>query len=65
MSGLTVEQHRVLARADKTGMIVEGDPDVCPDIHFCPDWDGLAICADSPEAEGCACGRLSKRGDAP
>jgi hypothetical protein len=57
---LTLEQHRVLAFADKFGVIREGDDEVCPGIHFCRDWDGMAICRDSPEAEGCACGRLSK-----
>lgn len=55
---LTDEQIRILNRADRTGMIYQGDSDVCPGIHFCRDWDKLAVCKDSPEAEGCQCGRL-------
>jgi len=39
-------------------MIYMGDDRICPGIHFCPDWDGLPVCADSPEAEGCSCGRI-------
>jgi hypothetical protein len=60
MAELTEEQRKVLALADKSGMILEGDPEICPGIHFCRDWDQMAVCADSPEAEGCACGRLKK-----
>lgn len=56
--GLTLQQKAILHRADKTGMIYKGDSTVCPQIHFCDDWDGLPICADSPEADGCTCGRI-------
>ena len=62
--GLTEEQRKILTRADKTGLIYQGDSDVCPQIHFCHDWDSLPICADSPEAEACTCGRITK-GDTP
>lgn len=55
---LSAEQRRVLERADKFGLIYEGDDAICGGIHFCPDWDGMAVCADSPEADGCHCGRL-------
>ena len=57
---LTADQISILHRADRSGMILVGDSDTCPEIHFCPDWDRLAICADSPEADGCTCGRISK-----
>lgn len=60
MPELTAEQRKVLAFADKFGVIREGDYDVCPGIHFCRDWDQMAVCADSPEAAGCACGRLNQ-----
>lgn len=26
-----------------------------PGFHFCPDWDYMAICNDSPEKETCSC----------
>lgn len=58
---LTKEQMKVLHRADKTGMIYTTDKEVCPGIHFCNDWDRLAVCNDSPEADGCCCGRLEDR----
>ena len=58
MKDLTIEQTLILDRADKRGHILLGDEDICPGIHFCKDWDGLAVCIDSPEAEGCHCGRL-------
>lgn len=57
---LTKEQRAILALADKSGTIRVGDSAICPQIHFCPDWDGLPICADSPEAEACVCGRIKK-----
>lgn len=59
MADLSIMQIAILDRADKRGHILLGDEDTCPGIHFCPDWDGMAVCADSPEAEGCHCGRLS------
>lgn len=55
---LTPAQRRILSAADRSGMIYMGDDRICPGIHFCPDWDGLPVCADSPEAEGCSCGRI-------
>lgn len=60
MPDLTKKQVDILARADKFGHIYEGDYSICPGIHFCPDWDGLPVCIDSPEADGCNCGRLDK-----
>ena len=60
MSDLTIEQILILDRADKRGHILLGDDDICPGIHFCPDWDGMAVCLDSSEAEGCDCGRLDE-----
>ncbi len=55
---MTDEQKQILARADKFGAIYAGDEKICPGIHFCPDWDDLPVFIDSPEAEGCTCGRL-------
>lgn len=57
---LTRTQRAILLLADKSGMIKQGDSEICPEIHFCPDWDELPICADSPEAEACTCGRIAK-----
>ena len=58
VTNLTDEQKAVLKRCDKFGAIELPDNDICPGIHFCPDWDRLAVCIDSPEADGCSCGRL-------
>lgn len=48
-------QRRVLTLADGTDEIPQGAAVVCPGIHFCPDWDYLPICMDSPEWEACDC----------
>jgi hypothetical protein len=53
---LTREQLSILARADVT----EEPPSLddlrkVPGFHFCPDWDYLPICDDSPEADCCCC----------
>jgi len=58
MAELTEEQRKTLARCDRFGAIEGPDLETCPGIHFCPDWDLLAVCIDSPEADGCNCGRL-------
>lgn len=58
---LSQDQIKVLTRADKMGMIYEGDSKICPGIHFCDDWDDLPVCDDSPEADACTCGRLTKK----
>lgn len=55
MTRLTAEQYKILERADRFGAIYEEDADICPGIHFCPDWDGLPVCIASPEAETCTC----------
>lgn len=57
---LTKAQQDVLTHADRFGIIRVGDDQICPEIHFCPDWDQMPICADSPEAEACTCGRIKK-----
>lgn len=57
---LSIEQAAVLDVADRRGRISADDDLICPGIHFCPDWDGLAVCADSPEAEGCTCDQKRK-----
>lgn len=61
MPPLSEEQHEVLFYADKHGVIREGDYEVCPGIHFCRNWDEMAVCRDSPEAVGgCGCGRITE-----
>lgn len=57
---LTEAQAKALAAVDKSGMIREDDYKTLPGVHFCRDWDQLAVCADSPEADGCSCGRLDQ-----
>jgi hypothetical protein len=53
---LTVEQRAILRQADRTEEPPAlADMGKVPGFHFCPDWDYLAICDDSPEADGCTC----------
>jgi hypothetical protein len=55
---LTPEQEAILDKADKAGRIEPGDDRICPGIHFCSDWDGMAICIGCPEMDVCECGAL-------
>lgn len=56
---LTAEQKSILDGADKTGVILfPWQHAACPGLHFCPDWDGMAVCLDSPEIEGCTCASI-------
>ena len=48
-------QRGILTIADRGGFIPDGGAAICPGIHFCPDWDGLPICEDSPEWDACTC----------
>ena len=54
---LTPLQHGILDRLDRdpAAFITDSDKRACPGIHFCPDWDELPVCFDSPEIEGCTC----------
>ena len=52
---LTHEQLRMLQIADRMGEAPQGVDVTCPGFHFCPDWDELPICDDSPEREACTC----------
>jgi hypothetical protein len=54
---------KILMRADKYGTLMYGDEDICPGIHFCPDWNDLPVFAGIPEADACQCGRLPKSED--
>ena len=62
--GLTQGQSMILFLADKMGEAPAGAQAICPGFHFCPDWDFLPICKDSPEWEACTCTREA-RNDAP
>lgn len=54
-NNLTGEQITLLHHIDTYGFIPEDFRSVLPGVHFCPDWDGLPICDDSPEKEACTC----------
>lgn len=54
-SNLSDGQLRTLHKVDSTGAIWPSDREVLPGLHFCPDWDGLAICKLTPEWESCTC----------
>lgn len=41
--------------ADEYGTIDAEMRRLAPGIHFCPDWDDLAICDASPEKKCCTC----------
>lgn len=61
-STLTNAQKTVLEGAERTGVILfPWQHAVCPGLHFCPDWDGMAICFDSPEIEACTCESIKRK----
>ena len=58
MGELTDEQVIILDEADRTGKKPSGqDLKIVRGFHWCPDWDYLPICDDSPEIYGCTCSR--------
>lgn len=52
---LTEGQRNLLKRIDLAGSFSKDEAILLPNLHFCPDWDFLPVCDDSPEAEGCTC----------
>lgn len=54
-SNLTDEELRAIMRVDTTGQICKDDAATLPGVHFCPDWDGLAIFNKTPEWDCCTC----------
>lgn len=62
---LTKQQESLLYRAEMHGdhWMTNKDQALLPGFHFCPEWDFMAICCDSPEWEACICegynGRVS------
>lgn len=54
-SRLTNKQRYQLHMVDLAGEISDEDRVVLPGIHFCPDWDQMAVCDDSPEKDCCTC----------
>lgn len=57
---MTGEQQNVLTLADRLGVIRVGDREVCPGLHYCPDWDFLPIFNGSPEKTSCTCTILER-----
>jgi hypothetical protein len=49
-----------LYRIDKDGVITEEDRELLPGIHFCLDWDGLAIFEKCIEYPLCNCPHKEK-----
>lgn len=50
------EQNAILNLADRMGVPPSMDEmEKVPGFHFCPDWDFLAICDGTPEAQCCRC----------
>jgi hypothetical protein len=49
-------RQAILYRVNLAGTIREQDKAFLQGLHFCDDWDGLAIDNESPEKEGCCCG---------
>lgn len=54
---LTYEQSQILRGIDAglTNMANKRIKKIVPGVHWCPDWDYMPICDDSPEKEGCTC----------
>ena len=55
---LTKSQKDLLMEIDRTGIFTEEDKETLPGLHFCPEWDDLPVCDDSPESSGCTCNLL-------
>lgn len=50
------EAHiQALCQIDQRGRIFKHERKTFPGLHFCPDWDFLAICDASPESKSCTC----------
>lgn len=45
----------LMAYCDVVGHIPKEVKQCYPTAHFCPDWDFLAICSESPEFFACLC----------
>lgn len=56
---MTPEQAKALRVIDKTGVIKVGDRGLLPGLHFCPEWDDMAIFDLSPEKGACLCHRTA------
>ena len=54
-SDLTDEELLVLHKVETLGKIEPMDREVLPGLHFCAEWDGLAIFNKTPEWELCIC----------
>ena len=52
---LTRLQKDLLMEIDRTGSFTEEDMKTLPGLHFCPEWDEIPVCDDSPESEFCKC----------
>lgn len=57
LTPLTRDHKERLNEIDKRGRITEADREFFAgrDLHFCDDWDELAICKGCPEYEYCTC----------
>lgn len=62
---LTEAQKRAMTRIDRTGTMAPADRELLPGLHWCPDWDYLPVCDESPEKAGCTCnfGRAALEGE--
>lgn len=58
---MTQEQRELLDLLDRgeRTRITDDDLAICPGLHWCPDWDFLPVCDDSPEKAGCNCAPAS------
>lgn len=57
-TNLTDNELRTLHKVDATGHILPTDKDILIGLHFCPDWDGLAIFNKCIEWEACCCRKV-------
>lgn len=55
MTTLSPQQQQILSKVDMEGKFSEADALICPGLHFCWDWDEMAICDVSPEKATCVC----------
>ena len=55
MDKLENYKKALLRKADLSGQIDSDAREFLPGVHFCPDWDEMAIYRESPEWECCTC----------
>ena len=52
---IPAEHLKILRQADSTGRLTADMKAAYPGVHFCPDWDYMAVGPGMPEHAACTC----------